>query len=1412
MNKYKLSHEIEQRELSPLEQQPVLGHHYEEDEDENDGVYSTNEVCIFSVNVKKYNKKFLQKFFIKNYGKVVKVRMIVEQSRFPNAVALIRFEDAHVAQQLVDLGKISFSIEKDAPVHKIKRKKRLNKNQKNKKKKKNNNTGAHSTPININEQQQQQEHEYPVDKVVDTAQANSFDALREQVESSIVQETIVPELEISDVDSINDDTLSTAASDISCVSESDIIDIKKKKPKRRSRNSKPNAPQTDFLNTIMNHKDVILSYAIDYTFSQHDRIASELTKLLFDKNHEVDTHHSNEEDMKSEVTLLNEALAMYNFLLFMNIMPNRELTSSIMDECVQLRAKCMTLHQLPKIGTNQNIDLLIESKSMSIYNSDNNTTRYLTSDHPLENKSLMYTTGQYRLKKEIDNLIEDVTQTKQELYHNKNFLKTIERVCAVTFKEKHSVNPYGSSANGFSMRGSDIDLALNFDDVDIKDTSKPLKKLKEKLKSDGVHSVKLIGTRIPILKIHHFNVECDVCVNNYFAVINTKLLYTYSRIDKRLKEVVHVVKYWARSIGVNDSSHGTLSSYSYALMVIFYFQMIGILPSLQMLVEHESVTEADISYPQPVQGQDCRFVSNINVINKIIQSEMKPSNARVTELVIGFFEFYKQFDFNKCSICIKTAAPVLKLPYSKEHLISIIDPFEYQRDLGCVISSKKRAQSIIQEFCDAADILSAGGTLCDVNESSVANQFGSVAKQWDTGHTFRRYPSPQALEKILNNKNFADGTLYVESLEPVKAYVVLASDRSVLEINTIGAVNRALHLDYVFVKKNTATHGQVVTVLEKVSPQVFACVADVRNDFVWMKPIDSRYPKMITTAQFFAKSLGCKQKYARRYNRFVFACQMDEWKENERYPQVHSFEVLGCSLDPLSANRFMKINEEQYMLAKQGNHNSYPTTPRSISSDVIPKRPNSIDETSKCVFTISDHKIKSTAFAVEKTTDGMIVSLYIVDVNNFITTNGEIDYRDFWGIHFGRTNDPVIDQSLIEACNFEPHVERSAICVSWAVKGQDFNVSDVKIYFCNIKSICNLDSSTVEQVLALPDVTTAPPSFSNDSNVSWETIKDKITLLYRGTRSTFPAVEAMKQFRLVYNDCSGVPTRIDNVRDAQQLVKLYQVAANRLASSHIQKLQKKDKYFLPIPADEQKQHSVVANLERLSSNLLDYSECHNKQINTSIHHTIIDQILKIHPVNESVRLCAEYLASKQFNTQSEWRYTTLVAPVAEFTSPAMAFTNLFAHRMLEAYCKGNKEEVEWDSNEEDIESMESEIHEFHSQTKQIEEKAYYHNLSAYLYHYCRDMTTEAVVIDGNVSSEMELALFLPKFGLEMKCSLTQLQPHPSRICINEKTNLITLHYGEEKQVELRALSTIRVDLTVDYDCYPNELIVNNMFR
>ncbi|TYI05713.1 hypothetical protein ES332_A10G108400v1 [Gossypium tomentosum] len=84
----------------------------------------------------------------------------------------------------------------------------------------------------------------------------------------------------------------------------------------------------------------------------------------------------------------------------------------------------------------------------------------------------------------------------------------------------------------------------------------------------------LTRAKIPIVKLMNpvTGISCDICVNNVFAIVNTRLLRDYAKIDVRLRQLAFIMKHWAKSRGVNATYQRTLSSCAYVLMCIHFLQ------------------------------------------------------------------------------------------------------------------------------------------------------------------------------------------------------------------------------------------------------------------------------------------------------------------------------------------------------------------------------------------------------------------------------------------------------------------------------------------------------------------------------------------------------------------------------------------------------------------------------------------------------------------------------------------------------------------------------------------------------------------------------------------------------------------------------------------------------------------------
>ncbi|KAL7258812.1 hypothetical protein ACSBR1_004840 [Camellia fascicularis] len=213
----------------------------------------------------------------------------------------------------------------------------------------------------------------------------------------------------------------------------------------------------------------------------------------------------------------------------------------------------------------------------------------------------------------------------------------------------------------------------------------------------------LTRARVPIVKLMDpiTGISCDICINNLLAVVNTKLLRDYAKIDARLRQLAFIVKHWAKSRGVNETYRGTLSSYAYVLMCIHFLQQRkpAILPCLQGM---------EITYAVTVDNVECAYFDQVEKLS----SFGSRNRESIAQLVWAFFNYWAYWhDYANDVISVRTGSILSKRGKdwtrrigNDRHLICIEDPFETSHDLGRVVD-KFSIRVLREEFERAAEIM-----------------------------------------------------------------------------------------------------------------------------------------------------------------------------------------------------------------------------------------------------------------------------------------------------------------------------------------------------------------------------------------------------------------------------------------------------------------------------------------------------------------------------------------------------------------------------------------------------------------------------------------------------------------------------------------------------------------------------------
>ncbi|XP_068279239.1 terminal uridylyltransferase 7 isoform X2 [Nyctibius grandis] len=254
------------------------------------------------------------------------------------------------------------------------------------------------------------------------------------------------------------------------------------------------------------------------------------------------------------------------------------------------------------------------------------------------------------------------------------------------------LNLFGSSKNGFGFKQSDLDICMTMDGMEtaegldciriIEDLAKVLKK------QSGLRNVLPITTaKVPIVKFFHVRsgLEVDISLYNTLALHNTRLLSSYAAIDPRVKYLCYTMKVFTKICDIGDASRGSLSSYAYTLMVLYFLQQRNppVIPVLQEIYKEPKKPEI------LVDGWNVYFFDNIEELS-VVWPDCGKNTESVGELWLGLLRFYtEEFDFKEHVICIrrKNLLTTFKKQWTSKYIV-IEDPFDLNHNLGAGLSRK----------------------------------------------------------------------------------------------------------------------------------------------------------------------------------------------------------------------------------------------------------------------------------------------------------------------------------------------------------------------------------------------------------------------------------------------------------------------------------------------------------------------------------------------------------------------------------------------------------------------------------------------------------------------------------------------------------------------------------------------------
>ncbi|KAJ3931307.1 MAG: hypothetical protein NXY57DRAFT_1008057 [Lentinula lateritia] len=311
--------------------------------------------------------------------------------------------------------------------------------------------------------------------------------------------------------------------------------------------------------------------------------------------------------------------------------------------------------------------------------------------------------------------------TQEELAVKEDVRKLLERLIR-TIEPDSRLLSFGSTANGFSLRNSDMDLCCLIDSEERLAASDLVTMLGDLLERETKFHVKpLPHARIPIVKLSldpspglPLGIACDIGFENRLALENTRLLMCYAMIDPtRVRTMVLFLKVWSKRRKINSPYKGTLSSYGYVLLVIYFLVHVKnppVLPNLQQMPPLRPIPKEETH----MGGHNTWFFDDIDLLRQRWHSE---NSETVAELLIDFFRYFsRDFVYNGGVASIRAGllkkeskgwqneVSASRYDARERNRLCIEDPFETDYNVArCV--TKDGLYTIRGEFMRASRVL-----------------------------------------------------------------------------------------------------------------------------------------------------------------------------------------------------------------------------------------------------------------------------------------------------------------------------------------------------------------------------------------------------------------------------------------------------------------------------------------------------------------------------------------------------------------------------------------------------------------------------------------------------------------------------------------------------------------------------------
>jgi len=398
----------------------------------------------------------------------------------------------------------------------------------------------------------------------------------------------------------------------------------------------------------------------------------------------------------------------------------------------------------------------VSSSSVSIL-SPTSPTLTLNSNANLTN-SYVINELSYSLKEKIQTellkVYNGIQPTEKSHQNHLILLEKIQNIFDNEFPGKIiKAHLFGSSVNGLATVYSDVDICLT---TPSKEENYGLNRMDniatilEKYNMTEIYTIQ--EAKVPICRFvdPETKLSCDINVNNTIALQNTLMVQTYASIDERAKQLIILIKHYAKRRMINDAKGGTLSSYCWVNMVIHFLQQ-RIPPILPCL--HELSKDCPEEEKVYLDNVDCTFYHDLEQLKDF----GKDNKETLTDLFYGFFKLYgEDFNYKKHVVSVRKGIYMLKSEKGwnlddkktklRNNYFCVEEPFNPTRNLANS-ADRSSINGIRDEFLIALNALRKDGDVEKVFEQyrPFRRQFNPYSYSFNAGTNY---------SNVNNNSNY----------------------------------------------------------------------------------------------------------------------------------------------------------------------------------------------------------------------------------------------------------------------------------------------------------------------------------------------------------------------------------------------------------------------------------------------------------------------------------------------------------------------------------------------------------------------------------------------------------------------------------------------------------------------------------